>query len=332
MSNKKYEGVDGLRAYSAMGIVLMHVLSNGEYKLNGFIYEQMIPSFTNLVFLFMIVSGFSMCCGYYHKIMNNEISLEKFYQKRYQKIWPYFAILCLLDFVLSPKIESLYEVLANLTLCFGLLPNANISVIGVGWFLGVVFVFYMIFPFFCFLIANKKRAWISFGLSLIFNELCTIYFNTGRNNIIYCLVFFVAGGLIFLYKDQLISKKWRFLSIILSVLFIVAYYIVDAKVIIMLCLFSCMLICAINVLQKGVLNNPFTNFLSGISMEVYLSHMVIYRVLEKLHMVHFFESELVSFVVMSLGTIAGTIIFSVIMNSILNKVYKFVSSFKTVGK
>lgn len=108
----------------------------------------------------MMVSGFGMCCGYYQKIIDRKISVEDFYKKRYIKIWPYFALLCALDFVFSPSKESLFEVFANLTLCQGLLPNAKISVIGVSWTLAVIFVFYMLFPFFCFLIGNKKRAWV----------------------------------------------------------------------------------------------------------------------------------------------------------------------------
>ena len=104
-----------------------------------------------------MVSGFGMCCGYYQKIIDQKISVEDFYKKRYIKIWPYFALLCALDFVISPSKESLFEVFANLTLCQGLLPNAKISVIGVSWTLAVIFVFYMLFPFFCFLIGNKKR-------------------------------------------------------------------------------------------------------------------------------------------------------------------------------
>lgn len=137
---KIYSALDGLRAYSAFGIVLMHVFVNGGYKINGFIFEELIPSFTNLVFLFMVISGFSMCCGYYEKIQNNTISMKDFYVKRFAKVWPFFAFLCLIDVIISPSLNSLYELFANLTLCFGLLPNADISVIGVGWFLGVVFV------------------------------------------------------------------------------------------------------------------------------------------------------------------------------------------------
>lgn len=155
----RYEGIDGLKAYAIIGIALMHVLANGEYRMGGFVFERFIPSFTNLVFLFMMVSGFGMCCGYYQKIIDQKISVEDFYKKRYIKIWPYFALLCALDFMMSPSKESVFEVFANLTLCQGLLPNAKISVIGVSWTLAVIFVFYMLFPFFCFLIGNKKRAW-----------------------------------------------------------------------------------------------------------------------------------------------------------------------------
>ena len=137
----RYEGIDGLKAYAIIGIALMHVLANGEYGIEGFVFERLIPSFTNLVFLFMMVSGFGMCCGYYQKIIDQKISVEDFYRKRYIKIWPYFALLCALDFVISPSKKSLFEVFANLTLCQGLLPNAKISVIGVSWTLAVIFVF-----------------------------------------------------------------------------------------------------------------------------------------------------------------------------------------------
>ena len=171
----RYEGIDGLKAYAIIGIALMHVLANGEYRMGGFVFERLIPSFTNLVFLFMIVSGFGMCCGYYQKFKDQKISVVDFYKKRYNKIWPYFALLCVLDFVMSPSKSALYEVFANLTLCQGLLPNMNISVIGVSWTLAVIFVFYLLFPFFCFLLESKKRAWLAFICAVIYNFVCSTY-------------------------------------------------------------------------------------------------------------------------------------------------------------
>lgn len=106
----RYEGIDGVKAYAIIGIALMHILTNGEYRMGGFVFERMIPSFTNLVFLFMMVSGFGMCCGYYQKFKDQKIGVVDFYKKRYSKIWPYFALLCVLDFVMSPSKSALYEV------------------------------------------------------------------------------------------------------------------------------------------------------------------------------------------------------------------------------
>ena len=48
---ERYKGLDGLKAYAILGIALMHVLANGEYVIEGFVFEKLIPSFTNLVFL-----------------------------------------------------------------------------------------------------------------------------------------------------------------------------------------------------------------------------------------------------------------------------------------
>ena len=101
---ERYEGIDGLKAYAILGIALMHILANGKYEASGFVFDQLIPSFTNLVFLFMMVSGFGMCCGYYQKFKEQKIGVGEFYTKRYSKIWPYFALLCVVDFVISPRV------------------------------------------------------------------------------------------------------------------------------------------------------------------------------------------------------------------------------------
>ena len=67
----RYEGIDGLKAYAVIGIALMHVLANGEYRMGGFVFERLIPSFTNLVFLFMIVSG----SGFLQKTVQQDLAI-----------------------------------------------------------------------------------------------------------------------------------------------------------------------------------------------------------------------------------------------------------------
>ena len=90
----RYEGIDGLKAYAIIGIALMHVLANGEYGIGGFVFERLIPSFTNLVFLFMMVSGFGMCCGYYQRIIDQKIR-ACLKNKSYTKHKSYYCLLIL---------------------------------------------------------------------------------------------------------------------------------------------------------------------------------------------------------------------------------------------
>ena len=324
MSTKadRYEGIDGLKAYAILGIALMHVLSNGKYEIEGFVFEQLIPAFTNLVFLFMMVGGLGMCCGYYQKIIDRKISMEEFYSKRYIKIWPYFALLCVLDFVISPSKNSLYEVFANLTLCQGLLPNANISVIGVSWTLAVIFVFYMLFPFFCFLLGNKKRAWGVAAAALVFNYLCGSYFNADRTNIVYDAIYFIAGGLIFLYRKELaeFAQKYKVVAGAILLVATVVYFVLGSTTVTMLFFCVAALIYTLGCNRRGVLVNPVAKFLGSICFEIYLCHMVIYRVLEKLHLIHLFGNGLLAYIFTAVAVICGSVMFSVCAKWFLNKI------------
>lgn len=137
----------------------------------------------------------------------------------------------------------------NLTLCQGLLPNMNISVIGVSWTLAVIFVFYLLFPFFCFLLENKKRAWLAFICAAIYNFVCSTYFFdeshiadraavnfSARTNILYCAVYFIAGGLIFLYRKELadFASKYKVFAGAILLIATVAYFAVGGNTLTML--------------------------------------------------------------------------------------------------
>ena len=161
----------------------------------------MIPSLTHLVPLFLILSGFGMFCGYYKKVKSGEVDWNQFFIKRYNKILPFFAFLILIDLVMERTAAHVIEGLTEATLVFGLLPNNNPSVIGVSWTLGVIFLFYMPFPFFVWLCWAKKRAWISLVASLILTLFCNLYFFRDsfvvsyfvpRHSFIYCAPFFVG--------------------------------------------------------------------------------------------------------------------------------------------
>ena len=77
-TSERYGALDGLRAYAAIGIVLMHVLSNiGVKPSENYMTETLIPWFTDFTLMFMVVSGFSLCCGYYDKVVER-IHIERF--------------------------------------------------------------------------------------------------------------------------------------------------------------------------------------------------------------------------------------------------------------
>lgn len=322
---KHYGSIDGLRMIACIGIVLMHMEANNHYKISGFVYEKMIPSFTNFVFLFMAVSAFGMCCGYYERVMNHTISFSDFYGKRFKKILPFFGILVLLDVIMSPSLDSLYEAFADLTLLFGFLPKAgDITVIGVGWFLGLIFVFYLCFPFFCVLLETKRRAWTAFVISLVYNFVCAEYFDVNRTNILYSACFFLAGGLVYLYRDE-IEKLNHWIALSLLCAAAVLYYIIGGGAMACLLVASLFLIYAISDQKSRLLENRITGFFSGISMEIYLSHMVIFRVIERLGWNRFFGNGWLQYVITVILVLAGASVFAVVMQKILALFFQKIS-------
>lgn len=318
VEKKHYGAVDGLRMIASIGIVMMHVRANSNYEIIGYIYNRIIPSFADFVFLFMMVSAFGMCCGYYDRVLHNQIKFSDFYGKRFGKILPFFGTLVLLDIIISPSVASFYEGFADLTLLFGFLPDSSkISVIGVGWFLGLIFVFYLLFPFFCVMLENKARAWMSFAVSLIYNFVCTHYFGVGRSNILYSACFFLSGGLLFLYRDQIAGiNQWAALGI--AGCAVVCYYVIGGNTVTNLLVSGSLLMYAI-IRQGGVLENRVTKFFSGISMEIYLSHMVIFRVVEKLKLNRLWGNGWLQYIATCIMVIAGTTVFAIVMQIIFSK-------------
>ena len=338
---KKYENLDGLRTIAAICIVFMHVLANMSLSWSGSKIVPIIQSFGDFVKLFFILSAFSMCCGYYERIKNNGISLNNFYNKRYFRILPFFALLVLIDVVVQFAGRStLYEAFANLTLLFGFLPNSNIEVIGVGWTLGVIFGFYCLFPFFVYTMWTKKRVWFFFAISLVLNYACESYFLVDGNpigaNVIRWLCYFEAGGVIYLYRDSItkfIGKNLviRLVSLAVVLGLIIAWYltpdyigVVNIFTLKTLIMFSALVCYAISV-KSVILANPVTKFMSYISFEVYLSHMFIFRVVQKLGITKLFANQVVSYIFVAIIVLALSVAFSFIMKKGLDLLFDFIA-------
>ena len=315
-----YSSLDGLRAYASVGIVIMHVQANMIIKPSeNFVTQFVIPWFTNFTLLFMIISAFSMCCGYYERVKNGTVTPAQFYAKRYHRLWPFFAMMVLISFLMEPSWSTFCQSFANLTMCFNLLPNPHIEVIGIGWFLGTVFTFYMLFPFFTFLLDSKRRGWMVLSLSLVFYYITTTYFSRpdlvvvpiNRVNIIYSAPFFLAGGMIYLYRHAI--KEWverHFLiALVLCVLFTIFRFFAQFPILFELVVFSIWSMYAIGT-KNIVLNNKIVKYLSSISMEIYLCHMMFYRIVSMLHIERFIRQCDILYILTVTMTLVGTICFS----------------------
>lgn len=55
-------------------------------------------------------------------------------------------------------------------------------------------------------------------------------------------------------------------------------------------------------------------------MEMYLSHMFIFRIIEKLGLKYLFGKTIISYVFTFVLTLGGTIVFAIVASRILNKV------------
>ena len=347
---KRYESLNGLRAIAAIGVVLMHVRKNIDVAVTGnFIYGQVISVMSDFVFLFMMVSAFSLCCGYYDRFKKGAITPNEFYKRRYSRILPFFAILVLISVLIphSPNkaavakasvsllgssglpscVERIIEGLTQLTLSFGLLPNPSMSIMGVGWFLGVIFLFYMLFPFFVFMMDNKKRAWISLLITNLLCFFCIIYFHSDKfvcfeavpKSFLYNIPYFAVGGLIFLYREKIeefmIRRNKKCIVLFTCAAFTVFYWLCGewkhgySGVLIKSVTFGAWLIFAVGCTTK-VLHNYVLDYLSGISMEIYLSHMMSFRAVQYLHVSNYIHNVHVIYIVTCLLTLAVAIIFS----------------------
>lgn len=200
---ERYDNLDGLRTLSCIAIIAMHIKANTDYQIDSVIYRSIIGSWGHLVALFLMISGFGMFCGYYEKFKRGEIDLNSFYIKRYKKILPFFITLILIDVIMDRSLGHLVQGLTEATLVFGLLPNNQPDVIGVCWTLGVIFLFYMLFPFVVYLCWNKRRAIKAFAASIVISLFCSAYFFTdqfviegfvARHNILYCAPWILGGG------------------------------------------------------------------------------------------------------------------------------------------
>lgn len=338
---KKYKSIDGLKAISILMIVLFHVAVNGNYNINNYVFDVIIKHLSVFIELFFILSAFGMCCGYYEKIKNKEIDINTFYKKRLIRIWPYFVLLIVLDLIASGFTKkNILEAFLDGTLFMGFLPNNHIEIAGIGWTLGVIFAFYILFPFFVFIMWNKIRAWISLAVFVAIRLFATPYLAWGgkalNGNVLTWFYLFIIGGIIFLYKDDL--QRWFknkaflliFISIALFVAEIFAYnngYKILTAVMIVVSFITITVYCLVE--KTPLLGNKVLVFVGGLCLQIYLFHVLIFRIIEKAKLVHLIKNDVASLVFAFVITTLLTIGFSYLLTKLFDTIHIKLSKKKT---
>lgn len=338
--------LDGLRAIACLGIISMHVRANLTICMSPFISRNNFISFAgNFVLLFMMISAFSLCCGYLQKFHQNSISLEAFYKRRFSRILPFFAFLTFIDlvkclfenhFVFNDSIVGeLWESFANVTLMFGLLPGNGINVVGVGWFVGAIFLFYLLFPFYSTLLMSKKRVQFAFIISIIWSFAITTYFTpvkgafSARSCFLLEAPYFIAGGILFLYMPNL-NRLFKGKSLrIITKSVVITYTIIffsfpnlrfDFSNLLLYALWIVYAISDLNsTFSRTLLNNRVMSFISGISLEMYLSHMMLFRIVEKIHLERMIGDGDIVYCLTLILVLCSTIVFSLCWKKIEKK-------------
>lgn len=296
---ERYDSLDGLRVLAMFGVLVMHVLANAPYRSSLAWLYRYIVYFGDFATLFMAISAFSVSCGYYERIKNGRFQeIVHFYKRRYSKLLPFFICLTLLDVVLAPSVESLCEGVANSTLLFGLLPQQQITVIGVGWTLGVIFVFYLLYPFFIFCMTDKFRFLLFYSASVFFAFISSQYFGLVKVDFLACLVYFTTGCGIYLWRKEICKIKHWVLVLLTIVTMCLFFVEVWYRNIFSYMFITSLLLLAVNISgTTNILSCKVLSRISKYSFEVYLSHMVAYRVLEKCGLLKIFDNALLSYVV-----------------------------------
>lgn len=288
--NKRFDGLLGVRGIGALGIIAYHTYILGGYSgYNGFL-DRTVGNGGVFVQLFFMLSSFSMMCGYAEAMWNNKYSLEKFYFNRLKKLLPAFyvalVIHVVLDYAAGVK-DTWYSIFGTGSLLYAFMPSHQESLVMAGWALGIEIIFYLLFPAFLVFVKNKKRVWITFVFSILlfisYNSYYGVEINQDYINIVRQLIFFVAGAVIYHYIDYIVklNKRGKIIFAVvclgIEVLCFAAWghSYVNGHVLIIVS-FTALIMNQVNNMDI-VMNNRVMKWLGGISYQMYLFHMIVYR-------------------------------------------------------
>lgn len=172
----RFQGIEALRAFAAVSIILFHLASSGGAALpEGFSFIGSHFGFG--VPLFFVVSGFSLAHGYYDNLATKD-SLSNYYIRRFFRIAPLFYFIMVLQLINlwlnNNKTFSIFEILINATFTFNLIPSLTEGIVPASWTIGIEMIFYLLFPLIIIFFNNIGKIFLFLCISIVISSSFTI--------------------------------------------------------------------------------------------------------------------------------------------------------------
>lgn len=213
---KRLDGIESLRAYAAVSIVLFHLAHSGGALLPeslGFISSH----FGMGVPLFFVLSGFSMAYGYFGRLSGDSV-MRGYFVRRFARIAPFFYVMIVFQlavlYFVNGITHSPLDVLLHATFVFNFIPHLTEGIVPASWTIGVEMVFYALFPLFIMLCTNIWRSAAVVAISTIVATKFNIDVRPFENqissflyhNFVVQLPYFLWGILFFHIQQAIVAR------------------------------------------------------------------------------------------------------------------------------
>ena len=334
-----------IKAYDFMRVVLTFFIFLYHY----FIHTSSITNDTHSLFLTFEFSTapticfFMMSGALLYNRYKKDLDIKKFYEKRFSNVLLPYYIVYIYQYIKTAItlrtpffVEgSKFKILLFIFALDGYM-NKYFSTYHMNtgeWFLGILVIFYIIYPILVKLLDKLGRAFVVF-IYIIFIIRLFFPFEYAIKDFIFCLTAFTAGMFISKY-DILNMKKSGYVSLTLLVILILRFngaitnmnqflYIFIYSVIMYLFLYSLGNIILKN--NKNKLVNDIFIFFSSISYEFFLiHHIVILKMINRINQEKFISNynyRILYFLLIIIITTALAIVLEKIVKIIINLLRK----------
>jgi len=342
VSLKRHPYIDALRGWAIIGVLLAHVSIVGSVIYPSWLYKiTYIYVAPRGVQLFFVVSAFTLCLSWYNRKKEEKHALLNFYIRRFFRIAPLFYVVLLYFLYIqnywsgNPNHFSLPNILATIFFLNGFFPAWLNNIVYGGWTIAVEMTFYLCFPLLVSYIKSIRTSLFVLLLAMILMQGLRLYLNT--LSLFHAtfstftfeffpsqLPVFLIGIVVFLCLNSpwtLLDRKVFKLSLVVFAFALFAQFLFHVPLIAghyLYGIFFGLLLVFLTKYPTKLLVNPITTHIGKVSYSMYLSHVAILYILDRIGFIHLFSTFpilhffYVFFLLLLVTTGVSTVLFHII--------------------